>query len=1016
MVSLHRLTHLESTSLAISKGGCAPIDMRLQPLRGYYPSTDPLMKHLPGWMASFKLSDHDERFQQIADERHTSTCEWILTCEATSWWCAEKCHSVLWLSGSPGMGKSTALSYMVRELLSRRSVYEVGRTSAMVHSFCVDGLNSTASSVLSIAIHQLLVQFPEAKSNAYKFDRNLYMVAQDTHTWKQKAGKSRPSFQLWNIFCKLVEEAKVDTLFLVIDALDECDVQAQTELIRLSHRAVTENSCIKILFSSRTNLELEKIYSRYSAQTPQAFRHEKLEHLEDSINDDIGLYIRTEVARIANLSFRTHEMQEQIVQKLLSERSGMFLPVVLLLREIESMQCGSLEQFLVYIPANLGALYGKLFEHLSNDLQPEKQRIIKYLAYSVGDITPRDIAYACYSLEIHRHIALAKGLTENHLNETKRHLQSMGAMVRFRGDKAPVSFIHVTAKQYLATLSGNRATSNILPDPWKAHTDIAATCLALIHATMKSKIKLPTGYTSATEQLKRLQAIENIPFLEYALRNWYVHLKEAVDRIPETEELNERLIKFVQLFVRLWNDRPEGFRYTVIRYWGIEGLDKNLEAEISIVEVFSVFGLTRCLRMMLEKYPKDDLSVTPKIRRAVLFAVRGGHEGAFDLLVDHYKITSLDGKEYQDIITNSAWSGHFGVLEKIMHLRKPDLKEIVSATEAAFMNNDHHILNRMIADSKIFEDTDGLERTALHLLFLAAMKNFSMHDSNADVSQGLMIVQTEFYVKHGVDINAQDQFGFTALHYACYAPQLCKRDILIGLITRGANPMLTTKGGLTPLHLAARFARHPSAIQILLDATNNELARVKSLGGNTPLHWAVQRPDISIAQSRYDSMYGDNREMVGFPGNEGNYQGSRHSWEEHSPHSFIFQLLIDGGADPLIQNKLGATAFDRIRNHEVGELLMWGHTNPEALRTSVAAFRRLNPTPKSVLSCFRNPITASSHPNVVPFSTALEDDMDLGTPTESSGTTKSFHTAHEAIQNNSNVKIQRKRLWDSLQS
>lgn len=1009
----------ESTSLEISQSRGVSIDMRLQLPRRSGPATDPRAGLSSRWMASFRPSGYDERFQKIVDERHSSTCEWILTCEAVSWWCARRWPSILWVSGSPGVGKSTALTHLVNELLSRRSVHEVGRRSAMVHSFCVDGLNSTASSVLSVAIHQLLAQFPEAKNNTCAFDRNLYMVVDATHNWTPKSGKSRPSFQLWNIFCKLAEEANIDTLFLVIDALDECDLQSQNELLRLFHGSVAQSLCMKLLFSSRTNPELEKIYSRYSAQAPQAFRHEKMEHLEDYINDDIGLYIRTEVARIAKLMYYSNGEQEQIRERLLSERSGMFLPVVLLLREIEGASYCSLEQILRYIPANLGALYGKLFEHLSHDPRPEKQRILKYLAYSVGDITPRDIAYACYALEVNRptHIALAKGLSESHLNETKLQLRSMSTMVRFRGDEAPVSFIHITAKQYLATLSENRAISNILPKPWNAHTDIAATCLALIDATVKSKIEFPAGYLDAEERDQRLLAIENIPFLEYALRNWYAHLKQAIDRTPETEELNGILLGGIQVFVRLWNDRPEGFRYTLIHYWGVEGLDQNLEAEISIIEVFSVFGLTRCLRMLLEKNSNRYRSVNPRIRRAVLFAVRGGHEGVFDLLVDHFKITSLDGKEYREIITNSAWSGHFSVLEKIMHLRKPNLREFVRATEAAFITGDRRILNRIKADSAIFKDRDGQGRTALHLLFVATMTKFSVRDSSTDVSQGLMLAQAEFYARHGVDINAQDRFGFTALHYVCYAPQLCKRDLLIGLITRDADPMLTTKGGLTPLHLAARYARHPSAIQVLLEVTNNELARMKSLGGNTPLHWAVQRQAIQLEQQHMDRVFKDDGEMMSvlpkICDNKDNNRQRGYIWEEHSPSSFILRLLIDGGADPYIRNKRGLTAIDRMRNHRVGWLLEWGYAHPEIVRTSVAAFRRLNPTPRSALPCRRHSITESHLARGSPSSVDLEDDMDLGTQSEFSGTTKTFYTADEAVKSDTSREIRKKRLWKS---
>ena len=119
----------------------------------------------------------------------------------------------------------------------------------------------------------------------------------------------------------------------------------------------------------------------------------------------------------------------------------------------------------------------------------------------------------------------------------------MTTIIRFQRDDAPVSFIHITAKQFLATLSENREFSNILLKPSKAHTEIFTACLMLINKAVKFWIKLPTGYLSAHERDQRFLAIKEVPFLEYSLRHWYPHLKH------------------VKILVKLWNNRLEGFRY-----------------------------------------------------------------------------------------------------------------------------------------------------------------------------------------------------------------------------------------------------------------------------------------------------------------------------------------------------------------------------------------------------------------------------------------------------------------------
>ncbi|KAF2182417.1 hypothetical protein K469DRAFT_503933, partial [Zopfia rhizophila CBS 207.26] len=282
---------------------------------------------------------------------------WILESEPVVWWCARKNPSVLWISGSPGVGKSTFLTYLVDNLLTSRPHHEVGRKSAVISSFCVDGRNHTASRVLSVAIHQMLVQFPEVQKQAFSYDRTHFF---GVNVWRPSRGKSRPPNVLWNVFRKIVEEAKLDKLFLVVDALDECNLQSQNDLIQLFQGAVAQPLCIKILFSSRPNNEIKKTFSHCSARAPGLLRHEEVESLEDHINQDIDCYIDGEVARIGDLKHLSPGERELIKEKLTNERSGVFLPVALLFREIEDETIRTVAEILEDIPKDLQDLYRKL--------------------------------------------------------------------------------------------------------------------------------------------------------------------------------------------------------------------------------------------------------------------------------------------------------------------------------------------------------------------------------------------------------------------------------------------------------------------------------------------------------------------------------------------------------------------------------------------------------------------------------------------------------------------------------
>lgn len=952
---------------------------------------------LQPWVASFHHYAYRAHFRAIACQKYPSTCEWILESEPVVWWCARKNPSVLWISGSPGIGKSTFLTYLVDNLLKNRPHHEVGRKSAVISSFCIDRQNYTASRVLSVAIHQILVQFPEVQKQAFSYDSTNFF---GVNVWRPSRGKSRPPHVLWNLFCKIVEEVKLDKLFLVVDALDECNLQSQNDLIQLFQGAVAQPLCIKILFSSRPNNEIKKIFSHCSARAPGLMRHEEAGNLEDHINQDIDCYIEGEVARIGDLKHLSPGERELIKKKLTNERSGVFLPVALLFREIEDEKIRTVAEILEDIPKDLQDLYRKLLDQISADASLERQSVFKYLMYSIVSLTPRDIAYACHVIEPCRgnDKILADGLDEAHLAQTKRHLQSLSTILKIRGDTETVSFIHVTSKQYLVQRALTVHAEDLLSKPWEAHRDIAIACLGLIVA--KSDMEFPVSWTAASITQSRFRAIEGFPFLQYSLRYWNTHLKEAVDQIPEDEELDNRLMTCIQQFIKLWNFPPPGFRYTLLYYWGIEGLNEHMEGDISIIEVFSALGLTRCLKMLLDRHSETCRKVTPRIRRAVLFAIRGSHESAFDLLVKHFNITSLDGEEYKSIIVNSAWSGHFSLLAKTMRLRTPQLPELVAATTVAFTTGKRGTLNELTKDQTIFQLPDSQGRTALHLLFITNI-SFSVSEDERETSPKLMLAQALYYLEHGVDPNAKDRYGFTALHYVCWSPQLCKKELIEGLIKHGADPLLTTNGGLTPFHFAVHYTRQPEVIQMLLDATKNRLVHVKSKGQNTPLHWAVQR--------RFST------------------QDTQEYWRsQNGPSALILKLLILGGADPYVRNKRGFTAIQYARYGTTVPLLESLYENPDGAHSSALALRRSvlysvtpphrdrtvpNPPLALAFPPYDDPPQSSVEEEYENSSLAYEQDVDLGSGIVNDDESESFFSAAETIQTESSGRRRRRWLW-----
>ncbi|GMR31741.1 hypothetical protein PMAYCL1PPCAC_01936, partial [Pristionchus mayeri] len=84
------------------------------------------------------------------------------------------------------------------------------------------------------------------------------------------------------------------------------------------------------------------------------------------------------------------------------------------------------------------------------------------------------------------------------------------------------------------------------------------------------------------------------------------------------------------------------------------------------------------------------------------------------------------------------------------------------------------------------------ERTALHWLGSNTVK------SSSDLESDCILL-----ISFGVDVNAQDMEGNTALHYACANGNVC---LVRRLLAGGADPSIDNELDLTPLHVAAQHA------------------------------------------------------------------------------------------------------------------------------------------------------------------------------------------------------------------
>ncbi|KMQ50170.1 Ankyrin [Chitinispirillum alkaliphilum] len=92
----------------------------------------------------------------------------------------------------------------------------------------------------------------------------------------------------------------------------------------------------------------------------------------------------------------------------------------------------------------------------------------------------------------------------------------------------------------------------------------------------------------------------------------------------------------------------------------------------------------------------------------------------------------------------------------------------------------------------------------------------------------------------GININAQNNEGKTALHQACYNRDY---EMIKTLVENGARTDIQDNQGMTPLTKATKRGFHEP---VHLLATNESVVNIQDSLGNTAIHYATQRYSISL--------------------------------------------------------------------------------------------------------------------------------------------------------------------------
>jgi len=292
---------------------------------------------------------HDVLTQKGERVRHT--CEWILNQTKFSIWVAKEDAQLLRLIGPPGIGKTMMSTFLVEQL---RQKVEKAPGQVLAYFFCDDKNKdrSEPTAILRSLIWQLLLQrdglFPHIQS-----DFNL-----------QGSSLCNDFSALWRIFEAMVTDEHAGIVFVIIDALDECESSQRKGLLqgmrKLFNPSTTARaSRYKFLLTCRPEIrDIEDELSRVG----NSLRMDSAD-----INNDLSEYIDVKVDCLADRKSYTEEEKEMVRNALKRGVGGTFLWVSLMIDDLEEVLRHNVEETLKSLPHGLDATYIKILNRIPDN-------------------------------------------------------------------------------------------------------------------------------------------------------------------------------------------------------------------------------------------------------------------------------------------------------------------------------------------------------------------------------------------------------------------------------------------------------------------------------------------------------------------------------------------------------------------------------------------------------------------------------------------------------------------------
>jgi ankyrin repeat protein len=549
------------------------------------------------WMQEEWIADCDE-----------GTCHWIFNNKEWNTWLLGSTieRRPLWISGSPGMGKTVLSKFIAKELRQ-------GNPSMITLSYFFDesiAARSTFKGLLRSLLHQLL-----------SLDKELL---NHFHINSKSTKEPLSTSTLQKYLASIFQDAEFAGAFIVIDAVDEC--ANHDTLLKFIREQI--GGKIRLVITSKPN--------EWPASIQTDLANIPLDGV-DSSQTAVREYLRHECQRVLPPLSDTHikEFQAKFDALISQVKSLTFLWIRLAVRLI-AMQtslrhCRQEFNTLSKMKLspnnnNMSALLSRYLKQVFTQRQIIPIEVLYILVIAKAPVSITGLSFfaaALFDSDLCKPDELLGRISDNdvwepiisRVNENvplkfEEEIKGL-ALIQHRDDA--VSLMHDSLRHVLPEILDYSTTSkNGWPDfrEAQAHFQLAEICLTY------AIFALQAGY-------------DHYHLLKYARLYWFEHILTARDINPD-EPMSHSLINVVQIFfhMEIHNDMAssrssEAFDYTVLRKWLIgynnhdgsfqrQFLSSNDHDQFSeralMLAVLAAFDLIPALSFLVPNIANEDFS------------------------------------------------------------------------------------------------------------------------------------------------------------------------------------------------------------------------------------------------------------------------------------------------------------------------------------------------------------------------------------------------------------------------